>query len=151
VFAGNGVVVAPEQKEDRALWDAITVALVAPAPEGDEEGPGLNGIVEQSATAMRDAGQNFVTLQRQDRTVDHKPAQLLKVQYQEKSGHDWVEELLFVEGPEGEIYSVALKCAPQNVAKLEPAFAEVVRSWALPEAEPGESEEPAAKAPAHKR
>ena len=152
VFAGNGVVVAPEQKEDRALWDAITVALVAPAPEGDEEGPGLNGIVEQSATAMREAGQNFVTLQRQDRTVDHKPAQLLKVQYQEKaSGRDWVEELVFIEGPENEIYSVALKCAPQNVAKLEPAFAEVLRSWVLPEAGPGEDEGaagPPAKTPA---
>src|SRR5215469_7389849 len=35
VFGGNGVVVAPEQKQDRALWDEITVALVAPAPEGD--------------------------------------------------------------------------------------------------------------------
>lgn len=141
VFAGNGVVVAPPQKEDRALWDAITIALVVPAPEGDEEGPGLNGIVEQSSTAMREAGQNFVTLQRQERTVDHKPAQLLKVQYKEKdSGRDWIEELVFIEGPENEIYSVALKCAPQNVTKLEPAFAEVLRSWTLPEAEPDEDE-----------
>ena len=152
VFGGNGVVVAPEQKEDRALWDAVTVALVAPAPEGDEEGPGLNGIVEQSATAMREAGQNFVTLQRQERTVDHKPAQLLKVQYREKgTGRDWVEELVFILGPENEIYSVALKCAPQNVAKLEPAFAEVLRSWALPEGEPQGDEgaqAPAAKKPA---
>jgi len=151
VFGGNGVVVAPEQKEDRALWDAITVALVAPAPEGDEEGPGLDGIVEQSAVAMREAGQNFVTLQRQERAVDHKPAQLLKVQYKEKtSGRDWIEELVFIQGPENEIYSVALKCAPQNVGKLEPAFAELLRSWALPEAEPGEGEEsekPPAKTP----
>jgi len=150
VFGGNGVVVAPEQKQDRALWDEITVALVAPAPEGDEEGPGLNGIVEQSATAMREAGQNFVTLQRQDRTVDHKPAQLLKVQYREKaSGRDWVEELVFIEGPENEIYSVALKCAPQNVAKLEPAFEGVLRSWVLPEAEDEKGDgNPSAKTPA---
>jgi len=152
VFAGNGVVVAPRQEEDRALWDTITIALVAPAPEGDEEGPGLNGIVEQASAAMREAGQNFVTLQRQERSVDHMPAQLLKVQYKEKtSGRDWIEELVFIEGPENEIYSVALKCAPQNVTKLEPAFAEVLRSWTLPEAEPDKSEaatEPPAKAPA---
>jgi hypothetical protein len=152
VFAGNGVVVAPPQKEDRMLWDAITVALVVPPPEGDEEGPGLNGIVEQSSTAMREAGQNFVTLQRQERSVDHKPAQLLKVQYKEKtSGRDWIEELVFIEGPENEIYSVALKCAPQNVTKLEPAFSEVLRSWTLPETEPGEDEGaagPQAKTPA---
>jgi hypothetical protein len=139
VFNGNGVVVAPQQKEDRALWDAITVAMVAPPPEGDEEGPGINGIIEQSSAALREAGQNFVTLQRQQRTIDHKPAQLLKVQYQEKSsGRDWVEELVFIEGPENEIYSVALKCAPQNVTRLEPAFSEILRSWALPAAEPPE-------------
>ena len=161
VFAGNGVVVAPQQKEDRALWDAITVALVVPPPEGDEEGPGLNGMIEQSSNAIREAGQNFVTLQRQERTIDHKPAQLLKVQYKEKtSGRDWIEELVFIEGPDHEIYSVALKCAPQNVTKLEPAFAEVLRSWTLPEAEPGEvsgegegsAESPAkTPAPAHDR
>lgn len=149
VFAGNGVVVAPQQKEDRALWDAITVALVVPPPEGDEEAPGLNGIVEQSSTAMHEAGQNFVTLQRGERTVDHKPAQLLKVQYKEKaSGRDWIEELVFIEGPDNEIYSVALKCAPQNVTKLELAFAEVLRSWTLPEAEPpsgGDEETPPAQ------
>jgi hypothetical protein len=153
VFAGNGVVVAPQQKEqDRILWDAITVAMVAPAPEGDDEGPGLNGIVEQASSAMREAGQNFATLQRQERTVDHKPAQLLKVQYKEKaSGRDWIEELVFIQGPENEIYSVALKCAPQDVTKLEPGFAEVLRTWTLPQAEPGEeegAETPPAKAPA---
>jgi hypothetical protein len=152
VFAGNGVVVAPVQKEDRVLWDEITVALVVPPPEGDEEGPGLNGVVEQSSAAMREAGQSFVTLQRQERKVDHKPAQLLKVQYKEKaSGRDWIEELVFIEGPENEIYSVALKCAPQNLTKLEPTFAGVLRSWTLPEAEPsgdeGAAEQPA-KTPA---
>src|SRR6516225_11416010 len=37
VFDGNGVVVAPPQKQDRALWDTITVTLVVPPPTGDEE------------------------------------------------------------------------------------------------------------------
>lgn len=152
VFAGNGVVVAPPQKEDRMLWDEITIALVVPPPEGDEEGPGLDGVVEQSSTAMREAGQNFVTLQRQERTVDHKPAQLLKVQYKEKTGgREWIEELVFIQGPENEIYSVALKCAPQNATKLEPAFSEVLTTWTLPAAEPDESEgaaTPSAKTPA---
>jgi len=122
------------------LWDEITVALVVPPPEDDEEGPGLNGVLEQSSTAMREAGQNFVTLRRQERTVDHKAAQLLKVQYKEKaSGRDWIEELVFIEGPENEIYSVALKCSPQNVTKLEAAFSEVLRTWTLPATAPDES------------
>lgn len=140
VFNGNGVVVAPEQKQDRSLWDEITAALIVPAPEGDEESPGLNGIVEQAMTDMREAGQNFVTLQRQERTVDHNPAQMFKAQYRDKStGHDWIEEVIFIQGPQNQIYSVALKCAPQNLVHLEPALAEVLHTWNLPQPEPAES------------
>ncbi len=139
VFNGNGVVIAPEQKQDRALWDEITLAMIAPSPRGDEEGPGLNGIVEQAMTDMREAGQNFVTLQRQERTVDHNPAQMLKARYSDKStGHDWIEEVIFIQGHQNEIYSVALKCAPQNLSHLEPALAEVLRTWNLPHPQPAE-------------
>ena len=34
IFAGHGVVVAPQQTQDRELWNAITVAMVVPPPEG---------------------------------------------------------------------------------------------------------------------
>ena len=86
---------------------------------------------------MREDGQNFETLQRQQLTVDHKPAQMLKVGYRDKSdGHDWVEELVFIEGPENEIYSVALKCAPQNLTRLEPALKSILASWTLPQPTP---------------
>ncbi|HUI83170.1 MAG TPA: hypothetical protein VL240_03055 [Candidatus Binatia bacterium] len=136
VFDGNGVVIAPPQKEDRALWDGITLAMVAPPPEGDEEAAGLDAIVGQAAAGMRDAGENFVTLQRRQRTVAHNPAQMLKAQYREKStGREWLEEVVFIEGPDNEIYSVALRCAPQNFARLEPTLNGVLASWRLPEPE----------------
>jgi hypothetical protein len=150
VFAGNGVVVAPPQKDDRALWYEITLAMVAPSPEGDEEGPGLNGIIEQTMAAMREAGQNFITLQRQERTVDHQPAQMLKARYREKAtSHNWVEEMIFIQGPENEIYSVALKCAPQDLARLEPVLSEILKSWTLPRPEPpaGDSDDSAPTQP----
>ncbi|HKD84723.1 MAG TPA: hypothetical protein VKB58_08250 [Terriglobales bacterium] len=148
VFDGKGVVVAPTQTEEQSLWDEITVAMVAPPPQGDEEGLDLNGVVEQAAAGMREAGQNFVTLQRQDRTVDHKPAQLLKAQYREKSsGRDWIEELVFIDGPDNEIYSVALKCAPQNLARLEPVLKGVLASWTLLEPEPPASDESTPQSP----
>ena len=137
VFDGNGVVVAPPQKLDRALWDEITVALILPPSEGDEEPMTLDGLIEQASKSMREGGQTFETLQRQQRTVDHKPAQMLKVRYREKAtDHDWVEEMVFIQGPDGEMYSVALKCSPENLARLEPAFAGVLESWVLPEPEP---------------
>jgi hypothetical protein len=148
VFDGNGVVVAPVQKLDKALWDGITVALVAPEPEGDEEAPSVDVIIEQTSQSMREGGQGFETLQRQHRTVDHQPAQMLKVRYHEKAtDRDWVEEVVIIQGPDGEMYFVALKCSPENLARLEPVFASVLDSWVLPDAEPpaGAEEESAPK------
>ncbi len=149
VFDGNGVVVAPPQKEDRALWDAITVALVVPPPQGDEEPLGLNGVIDRATSGLRESGQNFETLQRQERTVDHQPAQMLKTRYREKSsGRDWIEEMIFIEGPDNEIYSVALKCSPQSVVRLEPALKGVLAGWTLPESAAGPPSDESAKKPA---
>jgi hypothetical protein len=137
VYDGNGVVVAPPQKLDKALWDEITVALIVPPSEGDEEPVSLDVIIEQASKTVREGGQAFETLQRQQRTVDHKPAQMLKVRYREKAtDRDWVEEMVFIQGPDREIYSVALKCSPENLARLEPVFAGVLDSWVLPEPGP---------------
>lgn len=135
IYDGNGVVIAPTQKDEQPLWDVITVAMVAPPSE--DGGLGLNGIIEEAAKGMRDAGQDFQTLRRQVSTVDAKPSELFKAQYREKStGHDWIEELVFIQGPDNEIYSVALKTSPQNAARLEPVFTEILRTWMLPEPEP---------------
>jgi hypothetical protein len=151
IYDGKGVVVAPVQRQDSSFWDNITVAMVAPPPEGDDEGIGLNGVIEQAAAGMRDAGQNFQTLQRQQRTVDAKPAELLKAQYRDKdTGRDWIEELVFIQGPDNEIYSVALKVAPQNISRLEPVLTEILQTWVLPQPEPPPDDEaapPPAKSP----
>jgi hypothetical protein len=144
IFAGHGVVVAPPQTQDRTLWNAITVAMVVPPPEGDDEPVGLDGVIAQATSGLPERGQDFETLQRQQRTVDHKPAELLKVRYQEKpNARDWIEEMVFIEGPDNEIYSVALKCSPQDLARLEPVFNQVLASWTLPERErpPGATDE----------
>jgi len=154
IYDGKGVVIAPVQKEDQSFWDNITVAMVAPPTDGDKA-LGLNGVIEQASAGMRDAGVNFQTLQRQERTVDAKPAEMLKAQYRDKAtGRDWVEELVFIEGPDNEIYSVALKCAPDHAFRLELVLAEVLRTWMLPEPEPPadpdapEKAAPSAKKPA---
>jgi len=137
VFDGNGVVVAPAQKQARELWDEVTVALVIPAPEGDEEPVTAAEAIAQAVSSVRKSGQSFETLQRQQRTVNGKPAELVKLHYTEQSnGHEWVEELVFIEGPDSEIYSVALKTAPATLPTMEPLFQRIVESWKLPEAAP---------------
>ncbi len=136
VFNGNGVVVAPEQKQDRALWDIVTVGQVLPPPQEDEDPVSIDRIIEQTLTSLREQGQNVETLQRQQRTVDGAPAQLLKLRYHDKaSGHEWIEQLVFIEGRQGEIYSVALKSSPEALARLEPTLARLLESWKLPESE----------------
>ena len=137
VFNGNGVVVAPPQKQEKELWSAITVVMVVPPPEAGEEAIGLDGVIQQATTGLRAKGQSFETLQRQQRTVDHKPAEMLKARYHDKTDdRDWIEELVFIEGPDDEIYSVSLKCVPQQLIRLEPVLAGVLETWRLPEPAP---------------
>jgi len=136
VFNGDGVVVAPQQKDDRAVWDAITVALVA-VPSNSDTVPSLNGIIGQAAKSMREVGQDFQTLQRRELTVAHNPAQILKARYRENStGRDWIEEVIFVQGVGDAVYSGALKCAPEHLARLEPVLQQIVASWTVPEVLP---------------
>ncbi len=136
VFEGNGVVVAPPQKLERESWDEVTVALVVPPPQSAADAVTIDQLIEQAVTGVRDSGQSFETLERQRRRVDGKPAQLVKLHYVEKtSGREWIEELVFVEGPDAEVYSLALKCAPSSMTRMEPLFSRMLGSWTLPEVE----------------
>jgi hypothetical protein len=148
VFDGAGVVVAPPQKQERELWDAVTVALVIPPPQGVAEPVTIDDAIAQSVAGVRQSGQSFVTEQRQQRTVNGNPAEMVKLHYVEKvNGRAWTEELVFIEGPEWEIYSVALKTATATLPRMEPQFARIVDSWRLPLVgpPPGTSEEDGAK------
>ena len=137
VFEGKGVVVAPAQKQEREYWDEVTVALVVPPPHSGADAVTIDQLIEQAVSSVRASGQSFETLERQRRRVDGKPAQMLKLHYADKAdGREWIEELVFVEGPDAEIYSLMLKCAPASASKIEPAFSHIVDSWTLPEVEP---------------
>ncbi|MGA9564673.1 MAG: hypothetical protein WBS19_04035 [Candidatus Korobacteraceae bacterium] len=137
ILGGNGIVVAPAQSQAREDWDEVTVALVMPAPQGDEAAVSIDQAIARAVSQVRESGQGLETMQRQQRRVDEKPAELLKVRYTDKnSGQKWVEELVFIEGPDSEIYSVGLKCAPSSLARMEPQFSKIVESWTLPEAKP---------------
>lgn len=133
VLDGEGVVVAPSQPGERKNWNAVTVALVIPPPEAHAEPVTIEEAISQATSGVRKSGQSFVTLQRQQRTVDGEPAETVKWQYSEKdTERAWVEELVFIQGPESEIYSVALKCRPSSLSAMEPVFARIVDSWKAP-------------------
>ena len=129
---GNGIVIAPPQEIERSLWNEVTVATVVPPPAEGASAITIDQVIDTAMQNMRDKGYAPQTLQRQVRTVDGMPAQMLKLRYRDQdTSHDWIEELVFVEGPDHEIYSVALKASPASLQNLEPAFAGILRSWKL--------------------
>ncbi len=80
IFGGNGVVVAPAQKQERALWDEITVAMVAPAPKATKKALGLDGIIEQAAERhARERARISKPCSGRSAPWTHKPAEMLKV------------------------------------------------------------------------
>lgn len=146
---GDGVVVAPQQTLDPTLWDEVTVAAVVPPPAEDQPAISIDQVIESAMTNMRASGHAPTTLQRQERTVAGLPAQMIRIRYHdEPSGRDWIEQLIFIAGPEQELYSVALKAQPATIARLEPAFDAIVRSWKLESGENGSGSQPTINSPA---
>jgi len=135
VFNGAGVMVAPPQKQERDSWDSVTVALVVPPPQGDDQPVTIDQAIRRAVEGVRQSGQSFETEQRQHRTVNGHPAQMVRLRYVEQAtGHAWTEKLVFIEGPDSAIYSIALKCATDSLPRMEPQFARIVDSWNVPQA-----------------
>ncbi len=81
---------------------------------------------------MQAGGHSPQTLQRQQLVVDTLPAEMIKVRYHDKeSARDWIEQLVFIEGPDQEVYSLSLKAQPESIGRLQPAFDGIVQSWKL--------------------
>ncbi len=145
---GDGVAVAPQQTLDHTLWDEVTVAAVVPPPSDDQPAMTIDKVIETAMANMQASGRNPATLQRQERTVAGLPAQMIRIRYHdEPSGRDWIEQLVFIAGPEQEIYSVALKAQPGSIARLQPAFDAIVRSWKLAPSDNAASSPPPAHSP----
>ncbi len=73
VLGGNGVVVAPAQKQEREHWDEVTVALVVPPKKNADDAVTIDQLIEQAVTSVRESGQSFETLQRQRRGLMVSP------------------------------------------------------------------------------
>lgn len=145
VFEGTGIVMAPPQNgKDKSEWNQVTSSVAnIPQVEGKEP-PTFDEIL---SIAMRDLpGKNVQTLQRTELTVARRPAELVKVKYDDpKTNKAWVEEIVFIDD-EDAIYSTALRAAPEDLEKLEPVFRTIVATWRPSEEEPAVPPPPAKKA-----
>lgn len=143
VFEGTGVVMAPPQEgKDKSQWDEVT-ASVAYLPETEDKDPPT--FDEILSVALKDLpGKNVQTLQRTELTLAKRPAQLVKVRYDDNnSGKTWVEEIVFIDDGDA-IYSTALRSAPEDLEKLEPVFRAIVATWRPSEEAPAVPAPPAA-------
>lgn len=129
---GDGVVIAPPQTGERSLWNVVTLVAM-PTPFGDGQNAfSVDDAIESAMDNMRAAGHVPTTLERQARTVAGLPGQMIRLRYHDDAtARDWVEQLVFAEGPEQEIYSASLKAQPSDFERLRPAFESILRSWKL--------------------
>jgi hypothetical protein len=145
VFEGTGIVMAPPQDEkDKAQWDEVTVS-VADIPEvKGKEPPTFDEIL---SVAMNDLpGKNVQTLQRTELTLAKRPAELIRVQYDDpNTNKTWIEEVVFLDDGDA-IYSMALRAVPEDLEKLEPVFRTIVATWRPSEEAPAVPAPPAKKA-----
>ena len=129
---GNDVVIAPPQAGDRSLWNVVTVVAIHEPVNPAQGTVSIDQIIETAMDNMRAAGHIPATLERQARVVAGLPGQMLRLRYHDDAtGRDWVEQLVFAEGPEQQVYSASLKAQPADFERLQPAFESILRSWKL--------------------
>jgi hypothetical protein len=129
----GGIVVAPPQSaKPSEKWSSIAAAAtdLPPQPAGKER-PSFDELIGVVLDSMR-PGVQAQTLERKQMSVEGMPAQVLKLKYDDENGQTWIEEIALMDGDEA-IYSIALRCTPDELAKLEPVFKEMVGSWRLVE------------------
>lgn len=147
VFEGTGVVMAPPQPgKDRSQWDAVTSSVAyLPEAQGNKEPPTFDEILTVAMNNL--PGKNVQTLHRTELTVANRPAELVKLQYDDaETKKTWIEVIVFIDDGDA-IYSTALRAVPEDVEKLEPVFRTIVATWRPSEAAPAVPEEKPAPKP----
>jgi hypothetical protein len=124
----EGLVIAPAQpNKPAAQWSNVTItATDLPQPPAGKERPTFDELIGVVLESMR-PGVHPQTLERRQMAVDGLPAQFLKLKYVEE-GRTWIEEIVLIDADDV-VYSLALRCTPEELASFEPIFKEIVGTW----------------------
>lgn len=127
----GGLVIAPPQPTRAAAqWSSVTVAATdLPEPVPGKDRATFDELIALVLGSMR-PGIEPQTLERKHTTVGDLPAQILKLSYTDENGQAWIEEIALMDADDV-IYSVALRCTPDELATLEPYFKQIVATWKL--------------------
>ncbi len=130
IFDGAGFVVAePDAKKSQDDWNQITAAATdMPDAKPGEERPSTDELIDIILGSPSN-GITTQTLQRSRLTVAGMPAEMLKIRLRARDSQtDAIEYIALLDDGET-IYSVALGCAPEDAARLEPVFDKTLHSW----------------------
>jgi len=156
VFDDLGFVAAePHPGVDSGSWPQLTVAAIGPLAANDQgEQPSLDSVVDLILTPSGTFS-SVETLQRSSLLLNGAEAEIVRVQFHDSSGNAGpIEDVALIQRSDGVVYSIALRCAPEDFARLEPVFQQTAQSWHLqpvastPVAPPLPTPAPAPSAPA---
>jgi hypothetical protein len=134
VFDDLGFVVAePHAGVDSAAWPQLTVAAIDVPLEKDANGV----VVAQSLDAIVDivltpdgSFASTETLQRTHLMLNGCEAEIVRVRLRDEKS-EAIEAIALIDGEDGLVYSIALRSAAQDVARLEPIFDKAIHSWRI--------------------
>jgi hypothetical protein len=144
VFDDLGFVVAePHPGDDPASWPQLTVAAIDVPPQKGATGtaPSLDSLVDIALTPDG-SFTSAETLQRTHLLLNQANAEIVRVQLHEAADKPGaIEDIALIQGDDGLVYSIALRCAPREFTRLEPVFQKAARSWRIkpPAAQPAPS------------
>jgi hypothetical protein len=138
VFEGLGFVVAePHPGTDSASWPQLTVAAMdVPTPKNGGASPSLDSLIDIVLTP--DGSFNSVeTLERSRLLLNGSDAEIVRVLlHNEATKTTTTEDVALIAGDDGMVYSIALRSAPEDFARLEPIFQKTAHSWRIKAPEP---------------
>jgi hypothetical protein len=121
------VVAEPQQRRPREEWNQLTAtALELPEPAAGSELPELDALI--TLVLAPAPGTSIHTAQRRNTMIGGYPAQVVTAEVQEPEKPPGTELVAFIDA-DGVIYSVALRCAPTELKRLQPIFDHALRSW----------------------
>ncbi len=150
VFDDLGFVVAePHPGSDAATWPQLTVAAIDVPAQKDGNAPSLDSLIELVLTPDG-SFTSAETLQRTRLLLNGNNAEIVRVRLHEEANDvpardvpnvtDAIEAVALIQGDAGLVYSIALRCAPQDFTRLEAVFQKVISSWRIqpPATQPAE-------------
>ena len=138
IFDDLGFVVSePHAGLDSAQWPQLTVAAIdVPPPKPGSSPRTLDELIEIVLTPDG-TFTSSETLQRTHLLLNGADAEIIRVRlHGDADKPEMIEEVALIEGEEEMVYTIALRCAPAEIDRLDPVFQRAARSWHIKTAAP---------------